>query len=110
MSSDYELVSIKTSIPSTTSLFNFSKVRLLLLLLLILLFYSYMYVNDPFNVRPPLQVPDELIDTSYEKAFDQFNVFKIENFSIKNFTVKDVVLLTAFSQDHFIEALLFLIL
>ena len=81
------------------------------LLILLLLSCLYIYFNDLLNVHLSLNINIETdSNKGPENIFDELPISKMTGLPEKEFTVKDTVLLTAFSKNHFIEAVLVLII
>ena len=80
-----------------------SKVNLLLLLILSCCFC--MYLNDPLDFISSLnENVTTSVDKDPEQIFGKLVAFK-EDPPKKEFGIEDVVLVTAFSENHFTEAL-----
>ena len=85
------------------SIIKFPKRTLLVLLLISCI---YIYFNDllkfPISFNVNIDSPS---NEDSQQVSDELAVSKNTELPEKTFTVQDVILLTAFSQNHFIEAL-----
>ena len=101
----YEIVYIATKM---TALDN-SKIKLLLSLTLS--FCLYTLFNNIFIISISVETRCEVfVNKDLQRVYDQLGIFKIKEPSQKTFNTKDVLLLTGFGVNHFVEALLVLIL
>ena len=72
----------------------------------VLLSFSYIYFNDALNSYYEFEAPYEHpSDKEPQTLFDELIVFKNKEPPKKEFGIEDVVFVTAFSENHFVEAL-----
>ena len=76
-------------------------------LLLILFFFLFVYFTDPFNIFCSFESNAEIrVNETVKSIINQLDVFENKEFIKKNkFNVEDVVFVTAFTEDHLLEAL-----